>query len=108
MPLNSPNSLFSLIWNIFSIISIISTLFIFPIDLVMGMNDMNYFYGDKWHIFNEIIIFIYSVDIIVNFNTSVYEKGIILKKKHDIVIKYISSGFIFDLLVLIPFICEII
>ena len=73
----------------------------------MGTHDMNYFYGDKWHIFNGIILAIYSLDIIVNFNTSVYDKGIVLKKKHDIVKKYIRSGFIFDILVLVPFICEI-
>ena len=81
MPLNTPNSYFSLFWDIFSIICMISTLFIFPIDLIMGTEDMNHLYGNNWRIFNQIILVIYILDILVNFNTSVYTKGILIKNK---------------------------
>ena len=107
MPLNTPTSFFSLFWNIFSIISIVSTLFIFPIDLIMGIEDMNHFYGYKWRIFNQVILGIYILDILVNFNTSVYTKGIIIKKKREIFMYYIKSSFIFDVIVQTPFVCEI-
>ena len=68
---------------------------------------MNYFYGYKWRIFNQVILGIYILDILVNFNTSVYTKGIIIKKKREIFMYYIKSSFIFDVIVLAPFVCEI-
>ena len=107
MPLNTPTSPFSLKWNILSIICIVSTLFIYPIDLIMGTEDMNHFYGNIWQIFNQTILIIYVLDILVNFNTSVYTKGILIKKKREIFMYYIKSSFIFDVIVLAPFVCEI-
>ena len=107
MPLNTQTSPFSLKWNILLIICIVSSLFIYPIDWIMGTEDMNHFYGIKWQIFNKTILIIYVLDILVNFNTSVYTNGILIKKKREIFMYYIKSSFIFDVIVLAPFVCEI-
>lgn len=94
-------------WNFLSITAIACNLFIYPIDLIMGKNDMNYYYPEKWMYFNMVILFMYSSDIIINLNTSTYDRGVILKKKEDIVKRYLKRGLLFDLLVLTPFILEI-
>ena len=74
----------------------------------MGTYDLNYFYGYKLRILNQVILSFYILDIIVNFNTSVYTKEIIIKKKRDIFMYYIKSSLIFDVIVLATFVCEII
>lgn len=43
-PLILPTSKFSKIWSVLSIIVIICNLFIYPIDIIMGENDLNAYY----------------------------------------------------------------
>lgn len=46
------------------------------------------YYKNDWIGFNVCIFFLYVFDIIVKFNTQIYDNGIILKKKRDIAYKY--------------------
>jgi hypothetical protein len=50
----------------------------------------------------------YIADIMVNFNTSVYVNGFVLKRKFDIARNYINTTLFYDVLVLLPFVCEMV
>lgn len=50
----------------------------------------------------------YVADIFIGLNTAIYERGLVITKKRDIVKKYISFWLLKDVLVLIPFVCEMI
>jgi len=106
-PLISPTGVFTLFWSIFMIVSVVSTLFIYPIDIIMGLEDMKTIYGQKWQAFNFFIIVIYISDILVSFNTSVFNKGILITDKREIFMHYLKTSFIYDVLVLLPFFCEV-
>lgn len=53
------------------------------------------------------IIVLYGLDILVKLNTQVYKKGIILRKKKLIAIRYLETAFIYDALAFVPLILEL-
>ena len=48
--------------------------------------------------------YVFIIEIILNFNTAYYHKGIIYTNRRQIFKHYISSQFWWDLIVVIPFI----
>jgi hypothetical protein len=44
----------------------------------------------------------FVIDIILNFNTAYYSKGIIIEKRLNIIRHYVKGVFFFDLFVIIP------
>ena len=106
IPTILPSSRFTFFWNLISIIAIVCNLFAFSIDLIMGHEDMYFYYGWKWTGFNIVILLMYLLDIFINFNTATYTKGVILKSKAEISANYIKGSFFLDCIVLVPFITE--
>lgn len=84
-----PASKFKLIWDLFQVFFLLTTIFSVSIECFFGVNILHPFstHADQ-HIFAKFLgIFIYSalfMDFFVNFNTGFYEKGRY----------YISSKFI--------------
>jgi voltage-gated potassium channel len=49
------------------------------------------------------ITILFFIDIIINFNTQFYSKGILIKSRKEIASTYLKKYFIFDLIAAIPF-----
>jgi voltage-gated potassium channel len=96
MRLISQDSYIKEIWDL---IIVVLTIFI-AIELPLRLT-LDYSIGN---IFIEVIItFILFIDIIVNFNSQTYSKGIIIENHKKIAKNYLRKSFIFDLLAAIPF-----
>ena len=48
------------------------------------------------------MFFFFSFDVMINFNTAYYFKGILIKNKKKIVINYLKTNFILDTITIIP------
>lgn len=87
--------------KIFVDIIVLLTIFIniiyIPLDIAFILNDTKNFY-----IFNLIPTGIFTVEILLNFNTAFYDKGEINYKRKDIIMNYLKQNFTLDILVTLP------
>ena len=96
MRLISQDSYIKEIWDLIIVVLTIFIAIELPLRLTLGYSIGN--------IFVEVIItLILFIDIIVNFNSQTYSKGIIIKNRKKIAKTYLRKSFIFDLLAAIPF-----
>ena len=52
----------------------------------------------------EIIMdIVFAMDIIANFNTGYYHKGVVVMKRHKIIINYLASWFLIDVIATFPY-----
>jgi hypothetical protein len=54
-------------------------------------------------VFETFIDCIFLVDIVISFNTGFYQKGYLVMKRKDIVINYIKTWFLIDLVASFPY-----
>jgi len=54
-------------------------------------------------IFEDILDIIFMVDILFSFNTGFYKKGYLIMKRRDIIINYVKTWFLMDLLASFPY-----
>ena len=72
-----------------------------PLEVVNG-DLFDESYGLQWILFKYTIAVVFLADIIIKFNTGLFEKGTIIFSKKEIAIYYVKNGLIIDL---ISFIC---
>ncbi len=96
MRLISQNSFLKEIWDFIIVVLTILIAIELPLRLILDYT--------IWNILFESIITIFLViDIIINFNTETYSKGLIIKNRKQIANAYLRKSFILDLLATIPF-----
>ena len=94
----SPNSTLKLIWDIVGFGIIIYQSIVSPYRLWFDVDVIGFFFA------LETIMDIYFViDFIINFNTGVYEKGMLIMKRSTAIFIYLRSWFLIDLLSCFPF-----
>ena len=76
-------------------------MFYVPLELINGV-DFHELYGVQWTFWVNFTYAFFLTDIIIKFNTGVYEKGMILTSRKDIAKHYLSDQFIRDILALTP------
>ena len=54
-------------------------------------------------VFETMIDIIFIFDIVMTFNTGFYKKGYLVMKRRDIVIEYMKSWFLIDLVASFPY-----
>ena len=54
-------------------------------------------------IFETFIDSLFLVDIIISFNTGFYKKGYLVMKRREIIINYLKTWFIIDLVASFPY-----
>lgn len=64
---------------------------------VTGFNEYFLFFLD------DLPSWVFLLDIILNFNTGYYSKGVIIKKRSKIFKHYVKGSFCWDLIVIVPF-----
>ena len=54
-------------------------------------------------VFDTIIDVFFLLDILINFNTGYYKKGVLIMNRKDIIVNYLKTWFILDLLASFPY-----
>ena len=72
-------------------------MFIFPLELAQTENFME-LYPFSYSVFIRAASILFSLDIIIQLNTGINHKGIILIKRNDIAKRYVRTKFIIDAL----------
>ena len=93
-----PGTTFSIIWTFVVLGLLLYTAIVTPFSIAFIDNPPLGFI-----IFEIIIDFLFMTDIIINFFTPYYSKGVLIKDKAKIAKNYIKSWFFIDLIACIPF-----
>ncbi|EGR30221.1 hypothetical protein IMG5_137760 [Ichthyophthirius multifiliis] len=95
-----PDSLFKKIWDCLLLFLLIINIFYIPLNLAFNLASQSYLFT---YIMNVLPGWIFSIDIILHFNTAYYQKGIIVTERRKITRKYLSGQFFIDSFVILPF-----
>ena len=76
-------------------------MYFIPMRLSFAFN--SFMYWKTFLIFQTIPSWFFVVDIIFNFNTAFYSKGLIHTDRKEIINNYIGGNFKYDLLMVIPY-----
>ncbi|KAL4492940.1 hypothetical protein ABPG72_020719 [Tetrahymena utriculariae] len=96
-----PTSNWMMFWLILQFMFIVVALFYTPLELING-DEYDKKYGKPWIVFKAVNWLAFFLDIIVKFNTGLFEKGQIVMNRREIVKSYFKGNFLYDVLALIP------
>ena len=88
--------IFMILWNIFSALLTLMYLFIIPLELSFSAN-----LSQEFEAVADLKIasaFLFTLDLMLNFNTAIYIKGKLCIDRKEIIIYYLKNEFIIDLL----------
>ncbi|CAD8196983.1 unnamed protein product [Paramecium pentaurelia] len=94
-----PDSKFKIIWDILLLLFIVMNIFYIPINISFDITTSGIFE----YLFDLLPSWIFVVEIILNFNTAYYDKGLMHEDRKSIVKHYLKHNFFWDLIVVIPF-----
>ncbi|CAD8120687.1 unnamed protein product [Paramecium sonneborni] len=96
-----PDSKIKLVMDLIILVLIIINIFYIPMQLSFQLNGDNA-YTTQLGIY-KLILRIFLLEIILNFNTAYYSKGMIHESRRKIFKHYFQGDFAYDLIVVIPF-----
>ncbi|CAK65385.1 unnamed protein product (macronuclear) [Paramecium tetraurelia] len=96
-----PDSKFKLIMDLVILVLIIINIFYIPMQLSFQLNNNNT-HTSQLGIY-KLILRIFLIEILLNFNTAYYSKGMIHESRQKIFKHYVQGEFAYDLIVVIPF-----
>lgn len=94
----NPDSKFKTIWDNIILITTVGVAFETPFVIVFKIP-----LSGPFLIFSVIVTGIFTLDIIINFNTAFYKHGIIVKNRKEIIKNYMSGWFWTDFFATVPF-----
>ncbi|CAD8192002.1 unnamed protein product [Paramecium octaurelia] len=94
-----PDSKFKIIWDILLLLFIVMNIFYIPINISFNITTS----GAFEYLFDLLPSWIFVAEIILNFNTAYYDKGLMHEDRKSIVKHYLKENFFWDLIVVIPF-----
>ncbi|CAD8179921.1 unnamed protein product [Paramecium pentaurelia] len=94
-----PDSKFKIIWDILLLLFIVMNIFYIPINISFDITTS----GAFEYLFDLLPSWIFVAEIILNFNTAYYDKGLMHEDRKSIVKHYLKENFFWDLIVVIPF-----
>ncbi|CAD8114518.1 unnamed protein product [Paramecium sonneborni] len=94
-----PDSLFKIIWDIILLLFIVMNIFYIPIYISFDVRSEGVF---EW-IFDLLPSWIFIAEILLNFNTAYYDKGLMHEDRKQIMKHYVKGNFFWDIIVIIPF-----
>lgn len=109
-PTLDPTKTIRNIWDSFHFLIILFYLFKIPIELSFQVNifqDINESEILVGSILEKFCFIFFTLDIIINFNTGYYFKGMLVSDRVKITKKYLRTSFVFDGISLIPIIYDI-
>ncbi|KAL4482560.1 hypothetical protein ABPG72_005803 [Tetrahymena utriculariae] len=102
IPLFHPQGMFKLIWDFVHILIIILIFIYIPIQIVTDQNMGALIQReDSWGVVIFFIFFFFIVDMLITFNTGIYDQGIVNENRKDVSLTYIKKQMIIDILYII-------
>ncbi len=93
-----PESSIKTAWDCIGFVFIVSQSILIPFNLCFGVSSEG---GAV--VFDTIIDVFFICDILINFNTGFYRKGVVVMKRKDIMINYLKGWFWLDLVASFPY-----
>ncbi|CAD8095929.1 unnamed protein product [Paramecium sonneborni] len=94
-----PDSLFKIVWDIILLLFIVVNIFYIPIYISFDVRSSGLF---EW-IFDLLPSWVFIAEILLNFNTAYYDKGLMHEDRKQIMKHYVKGNFFWDIIVIIPF-----
>ncbi|CAD8200952.1 unnamed protein product [Paramecium octaurelia] len=94
-----PDSLFKIVWDIILLLFIVVNIFYIPIYISFDVRSSGLF---EW-IFDLLPSWVFIAEILLNFNTAYYDKGLMHEDRKQIMKHYVKGNFFWDIIVVIPF-----
>lgn len=95
------------IWDSFILFLLLINIFYIPIKLVFEYDDGLVLSRFLEIFLNDLPGWAFLIDIILNFNTAYYSKGVIISKRSKIFKHYLKTNFFWDSIVVVPFIISL-
>jgi hypothetical protein len=102
IPVIEPDSVFKVFWDSTVVILIIINIFYIPMKLSFDFTQDSQPLATM--VLQTIPSWFFMVDILLNFNTAYYHKGMIHTRRNEIIEHYLQSNFRWDLIIVVPFI----
>ena len=99
----NPSNINYVFFEFILLILTIVCLIIIPIDLGFSIDFLNNMIPYFHYFVKRLALFLFFVDILLNFNTAYYEKGELIKKRSMIIKNYLKTAFLRDILSLFYF-----
>eukprot|EP00439_Symbiodinium_sp_Y106_P013765 s6919_g1.t5 len=99
-----PSGKFKLAWDGISILMVLLDAFTMPVSLAWGLDPgMGHDPEDSFFLLVTFAISFtfWALDIIVNFNTAIYQNGSLTKVRSVVVLAYVKGWFVFDLALIV-------
>lgn len=99
-----PSNYFKIIWDLLHLALIFIYLIIIPLKIGFDINILDYYSSanpDLFSSFKTFSICFFLLDILVTMNTAYYEKGELITKRETMIINYLKTQFLWDILSLI-------
>ncbi|CAD8126253.1 unnamed protein product [Paramecium sonneborni] len=97
-----PDDTIIIIWNIYLIV--IVTINVFYVSLRISFPELVDFpLASKEFFFEQLPVYSFLLEIVLKFNTCIYNKGILITSRRKIVKYYCIEGFLIDLFLVVPF-----
>jgi hyperpolarization activated cyclic nucleotide-gated potassium channel 2 len=93
-----PDSAFKGIWDLLCLVFIIYQSIVIPFRLCFEVDAV-----DGLFYLETIMDVSFMIDVIITFNTGFYKKGYLVMKRKDIIINYLKTWFILDLMASFPY-----
>lgn len=98
-----PTDNIRLIWDFLQMILTLICMIVIPVEICFEINFFKHWLGIS---LNPLYIVLFSLDILMNFNTGYYLKGELVLSRDKICKNYMNSGLVFDCISLIYFLLK--
>ena len=105
IPVFKPNSSFKIAWDIFVLLLVLMQFFMISIELSFGISMEDAFSVGFIH--KILAFFFFLMNILINFTTTFYEYGVLVRSRKKIIHNYVKTSFPFDVIALLALIPNI-
>lgn len=96
-----PGNNFLYFWDIFLSLLTIINIFYIPLEASFNIEKHDYFITS--FLFGTLPSYIFTIDILIQFNKGYYKKGVLIIQQKEIFWHYIKGNLAWDLLIVVPF-----
>ncbi|EAR85432.2 cyclic nucleotide-binding domain protein (macronuclear) [Tetrahymena thermophila SB210] len=93
-----PQSKFKTVWQLLHLIIMLMILFILPVEVALFETDFAQLYPYKFNGLSKGAFGFFLVDIFIQLNTGVFDKGTILTDRQELAKRYIKNNLLLDLI----------
>ena len=98
IPILMPDNNLKLFWDFCLLFLILGNTLIIPLNLCFELENLVFFQS-----FDIALLYLITFDMILSLFTAYYSKGVVIVNRHKILMNFLSNGFLWDFLSVIPY-----